>query len=121
MLDLARLELYNKSMYALLIRKMEQDKTLTKEEVIRRRLNIIEFCAKEDKKYFRLLKKIKKQDEVSFENFFSYLGYWYRFKLLCEGKELSIENALNFKDDIAELNLFIKDVLFIDQRTPVCD
>ena len=84
-----------------------QDDTITEEEKTRRRLNAIIFWAEEGKKFNKLVQKIKKEKCASVENYFRYLGYCFKFKLLCEGKELSCENALTFVDEEENLKFFM--------------
>ena len=84
---------------------------VTPTEKLKRSIALTDFWEKEGDKHMRLLKEISKEDEVSFDNFFLNLGYWFRFKLLCEGKEPSIDNILENRLDVHELTIFMHNVL----------
>ncbi|MDE7082886.1 MAG: hypothetical protein K2O89_04195 [Clostridia bacterium] len=95
-------------MYRLLIRKIRRDETVSDEEKATRCVNVMDFWIKNGKKYRKILKNLEKDDDGSVEDYFRYLGYWLKFKLLCEGKEINLGNALPF--DLEELNEFIASV-----------
>ncbi len=82
-------------MVALIIQRLEQDNTLTREEFSRRCVNIVEFWEAEGKKFKTLKKELVKDDALVIEKCCRYFEYWHKFKLLCEGKELSVENLSN--------------------------
>ena len=105
------------------IKKLSNDLVLTKlqdylatydiepTEKLKRSIALIDFWEKEGDKHMRLLKKISNEDDISFDNFFLSLGYWFRFKLLCEGKEPNIDNVLENRLDAHALTIFMHSVL----------
>lgn len=85
-------KLCGKIMYFWLIGKIREDKTLTEDEKVRRCANVMEFWVAEGKKFETLKKELVKDGALVIEKCCRYFEYWHKFKLLCEGKELSVEN-----------------------------
>lgn len=103
-------------MYELLIKKLDEDNTLTKLEFARRYANVLAFWSFEGEKFERLREELVKDNALVMGNCCQYFEYWHKFKLLCEGKELSAENVSNM--DLDEVFKFRDSVLHI---TPTDD
>lgn len=97
-------------MYKLLIKKIMRDYALAEGEEKRRCENVVAFWVKESEKYTRLVKKLNAGDNISFDDLLLNFGYWFRFKLLCEGKKPTIENVIVDGFDLYRLKLFIMEI-----------
>lgn len=97
-------------MYKLLIKKIMHDYALSEEEEKRRCENVVAFWAKESEKYTQNVNKLNSGGDISFDDCLTNFGYWFRFKLLCEGKEPTIENVIVDGFDLYRLKLFIMEI-----------
>lgn len=83
-------------MYRLLMKIIKQDNTISKEEEARRCANVFDYWNKNGNKYKKLVKNLTASHGNEVENYLRYLGFWTNFKLICEGKECTLENLLPF-------------------------
>ena len=93
-------------MYKLLIKKLKRDNLYTERVIQQRSEKIVEFWAKEGDKYIQLVNRLNNGDK-SFDDLLLNFGYWFRFKLLCEGQEPTLENVIADGFDFYALKLFV--------------
>ena len=96
-----------------MIKKLANDTLLTKlhdylltydigpMERLKRSIALVDFWVAEGDRFKKFKEGLVKDDALVMENCCRYFEYWYKLKLICEGKELSAENLSNINLDEA--------------------